>query len=400
MKYYFFHMFIAILFIVSCSNSNEINSDAADVVVTSITLNKTNVNIKKGNSDTIVASVYPLNASDKRLIWISSNEAVASVSDEGNILAKNNGIAIITASTYDKKNEASCIVTVYQGIESLKITSKNMLIRKGESKKIDFVVLPSNAEEKVVWKSSDVNIVSVSEDGTIMGIGKGEAILNVSNVDNSIIDSCLVRVVIPLNSYNGYECVDLGLPSGILWAKANLGSNTEAQVGTYFYWGEVSDNDTGSSIYYIPESSNIDEHGFEHTIPSTYKDLGNIQGTQYDAARTNMGGNWMVPEQEDMDELWNYTKHEEVVKDGMRGLKFTSNNGNYIFLPAAGAMYPDGRIASYQNRCCITIATTTNYEKYAGYWGYNMSLPNGGWWVYGQERTFRHQVRGIVKNWY
>ena len=84
----------------------------------------------------------------------------------------------------------------------------------------------------------------------------------------------------------------------------------------------------------------------------------------------------------------------------MRGLKFTSNNGNYIFLPAAGAMYPDGRIASYQNRCCITIATTTNYEKYAGYWGYNMSLPNGGWWVYGQERTFRHQVRGIVKNWY
>ena len=82
MKYYFFHMFIAILFIVSCSNSNEINSDTADVVVTSITLNKTNVNIKKGNSDTIVASVYPLNASDKRLIWISSNEAVASVSDE------------------------------------------------------------------------------------------------------------------------------------------------------------------------------------------------------------------------------------------------------------------------------------------------------------------------------
>ena len=48
-------MFIAILFIVSCSNSNETNSDTADVVVTSITLNKTNVNIKKGNSDTIVA---------------------------------------------------------------------------------------------------------------------------------------------------------------------------------------------------------------------------------------------------------------------------------------------------------------------------------------------------------
>ena len=81
--------------------------------VTSITLDKTNIELTKGGTDTIIASILPENAGDKTLTWTSSNEAVVTVDDSGNITAIGEGVAIITVTSNEVNSvTASCNITV------------------------------------------------------------------------------------------------------------------------------------------------------------------------------------------------------------------------------------------------------------------------------------------------
>lgn len=396
----FYYLFFVLLFATSCSNnSDSITKTDSIINVENITLNKKQLTLQKGNKEILVATISPSNASNEQIVWHSENSSIASVTTNGEVVAKKVGQTVISAKTPDNKHEANCLVNVYTGIEKIKFNSYDITIRKGEVKQLDFDVIPSDATENICWESSNTNILTVDGTGKITGISTGQVSVYVFNEDKTIIDTCNVKVVVPPNAYNGYECVDLGLPSGTLWAKYNIGASSEAEVGTYFYWGEVSDNETGQSIFYISENKYTDEQGFEHCIPAHYDELGDIQGTQYDAAHTIMGENWMIPEKSDMDELLKNTTHEEVEKEGRKGLKFTGKNGNYIFIPAAGALTPRGYCKENNIRCCITIATSTNEKKYAGYWGYTMSKTMGTV-TFCEERSFRHQVRGIVKQWY
>lgn len=397
----FIYLLLVVLAMTSCSNNSSDYTNNFDntINIENIILNKTHLTVKKGYKEILVATVLPSDATNKQVEWHSDNDNIVSVSSNGEILAKNTGQANISARTSDNQHEATCSINVFQNIENISFPYDTITIRKGETKQLDIDIVPSNAEENIFWESSNPEILTISNSGAVTGMSFGIVTVSVTNEDSTIIDSCIIKVATPPTIYKGYECVDLGLPSGTLWAKYNIGANSESQAGTYFYWGEVSNNETGQSIYYIPEKRYTDEQGFEHTIPASYKELGNIQGTQYDAAHTIMGGNWMIPEKSDMDELWKNTTYEEVEKDGMRGLKFTGKNGNYIFIPAAGAMYPNGSYAEEGIKCCITIATSQNEKKCAGFWGHTMSNAYGVIYTC-EEREFRHQVRGIVKQWY
>lgn len=121
---------------------------------------------------------------------------------------------------------------------------------------------------------------------------------------------------------NGFNYVDLGLPSGLKWATCNVGSNTSTEYGNYYAWGET----TIKSDY---SSSNSVTNGIN---------LGDISGNpQYDAATANWGGNWRMPTDEEQKELLNRCNWIWTVKNGVNGYKVISKtNGNSIFLPAAG----------------------------------------------------------------
>ena len=136
-----------------------------------------------------------------------------------------------------------------------------------------------------------------------------------------------VEVVVPIseptNYHNGYEWVDLGLPSGLKWATCNVGANSPEEYGDYFAWGET----TTKSSY---DSSNCS------TLNQT---IGDIAGTSRDAARVNWGGRWRMPRASEIDELLNNCTWTWTTQNGHNGGMVTGPNGNSIFLPAAGWCY-------------------------------------------------------------
>lgn len=121
---------------------------------------------------------------------------------------------------------------------------------------------------------------------------------------------------------NHPHMIDLGLPSGTLWACCNVGASAPEDYGNYYAWGETQ-----------PKSS---------YISGTYQygsswDIGNdIGGTGYDAATANWGASWRMPSGAQIEELRNNTTSSWTTQNGVNGRMFTGSNGTNIFLPAAG----------------------------------------------------------------
>ena len=131
--------------------------------------------------------------------------------------------------------------------------------------------------------------------------------------------------------------VDLGLPSGLLWATCNVGADNPEDYGDYFAWGETETKSTYDWSTY--KWCNGDE--FSLTKYCTYSSYGTVDNKtvldpEDDAAHVNWGGDWRMPTYDEMKELKNNCTSEWTTQNGVNGRKFTGPNGNSIFLPAAG----------------------------------------------------------------
>ncbi len=120
------------------------------------------------------------------------------------------------------------------------------------------------------------------------------------------------------NVINDHEYVDLGLPSGLLWATCNVGAEISSDYGELFAWGETKSKKDYS----------------EHTY--TYKEHPWILPLKYDAAYVNWGDNWRMPTVKDLTELIENCVWTWTTQNDHNGYKITGVNGNSIFLPAAG----------------------------------------------------------------
>ncbi len=137
---------------------------------------------------------------------------------------------------------------------------------------------------------------------------------------------------------HGY--VDLGLPSGLLWATCNVGANAPEEYGDYFAWGETQPKDTYNwsmyqhcmgNVYMLTrycDSSSFGYNGFTDNLTTLLP--------EDDAATTNWGSVWRMPTKEEWQELYNNTTCIWTTQDGVNGQLFTASNGNSLFLPAAG----------------------------------------------------------------
>lgn len=124
---------------------------------------------------------------------------------------------------------------------------------------------------------------------------------------------------------NGKECADLGL--SVKWATCNVGATSPEDYGGYYAWGETEEKDTynwSTYKYYSNESSTCENIG------------DNISGTQYDVAQYIWRSPWTMPTKEEMDELQTKCDWIWTVEKSVNGYKVFGDNGNYIFLPAAG----------------------------------------------------------------
>ena len=134
--------------------------------------------------------------------------------------------------------------------------------------------------------------------------------------------------------YNGYEYVDLGLPSGLKWATCNVGASSPEEYGDYFAWGE-----TETKSEYTYDNSLTLEKTLEYLKANGYiDDEGNLT-PEHDAATANWGGSWRMPTKAEQQELRDNCTWIWTAQNGVNGYKVTGPNGSCIFLPAAGYRY-------------------------------------------------------------
>ena len=120
--------------------------------------------------------------------------------------------------------------------------------------------------------------------------------------------------------------VDLGLPSGRLWADRNIGASSPEDVGLYFSWGNTDGHVFGTDYNFCED--------YENTPGS--KLTGDIDA-ENDAATVNMGAPWRLPTSDDFQELCDNCTHELCYRNGYKGMLFTSKiNGNSTFFPCSG----------------------------------------------------------------
>ena len=138
-----------------------------------------------------------------------------------------------------------------------------------------------------------------------------------------------------------HKYVDLGLPSGTLWATCNVGANNPEDYGDYFAWGETTTKSTYSwSTYKYCRDGNYhkltkycDESGYGN---NGFTDGKRTLDPSDDAATANWGDGWCMPTTDQITELngkctWNWTS-----RNGKNGYEVIGPNGNRLFLPAAG----------------------------------------------------------------
>ena len=170
--------------------------------VTGVTLNKTTLDLEKNQTEKLVATVLPANADgDKTVTWKSSNNAVATVSQDGTVTAVGKGSCNITATTQNGKT-ATCKVTVGVPLKSISfkddVTSKTM--NKGEEFTLEVVYNPADtdADKTITWSSTDTSVATV-ENGKVTAIGGGETEIKATTV-NGLEAICKVKVEVPLTS--------------------------------------------------------------------------------------------------------------------------------------------------------------------------------------------------------
>ena len=188
------------------------------------------------------------------------------------------------------------------------------------------------------------------------------------------------------------EWVNLDLPSGILWAKCNLGAFTETENGDYYMWGSTTP-DNNHACNWANAPFNNGSKTFNSTYFNTYKsewmDSSNNLKPEFDAAYKATNGIARMPTNIEWDELINNTTGTSATINGMNGYKFTSktDESKYIFIPIT--------LLS----CRINSAFTT-YSNQSYFWSSTLSDSDSTAWIrnisnLGASKTYNKLYKGL-----
>ncbi len=152
-----------------------------------ITLSRDTVTLKTGNYITLSATILPSTTDDKGVIWSSSDETVAKVSTSGRVTAVSPGVAIITCESRTHGYVyAQAVVNVYQPVTKITILNGNSTVPVGGSFVVGWEISPDTATDTSVTLSTNkTHIVEVHQDGTVVGLQRGEAYVYVKANDGS-----------------------------------------------------------------------------------------------------------------------------------------------------------------------------------------------------------------------
>ncbi len=156
------------------------------------------VEIAEGETTKIVVTITPDDATVKDVTFSSSDEAVATVDEEGNITAVGPGTATITITTADGGKTATCEVTVNPKVvpvEGIAFTKDQVSVIEGEKVLLYVSFTPKNASDKrVTWSSSDTGVATIDTKGNVTGVKPGTATITVKTTDGGKTATCEVTV--------------------------------------------------------------------------------------------------------------------------------------------------------------------------------------------------------------
>ena len=246
---------------------------------------------------------------------------------------------------------------------SLSLTTTS--VEAGESLTLTPSFTPSNATLPYVkWTSSNTSVATVDAEGKVTTLAAGTATITATAIDGGKKATCAVTVT------PAREKVDLGLPSGTLWATCNIGAASSEEAGDYFAWGETTAKSSFTQANY------------------TYSGTPDVLPSAADAAYVNWGSAWTMPTKEQAEELLNYC----TVSGEDGGTRFTGPNGKSILLPRAGFKF-DGNF----EQSLYAYQTKTNDTDSHKYYNLERGLKNpSGWSVSTNAQWYGVPIRPVA----
>ena len=202
------------------------------------------------------------------------------------------------------------------------------------------------------------------------------------------------------------EYVDLGLPSGLKWAKCNLGASKPSDYGDYYAWGETApkaDYDWPTYKWMQAGKSNSD-YITKYTVADGqtwgiwYDSSGAFIGDNKtvlaaadDAATANLGSPWRMPTADEIQELIDNCTWIWTTQDGVNGYQVDGPNGNAIFLPASGEREDSGLIDAGTKARYWSSSLRTTLNSYA----HHIYFDSGNYERQGVLRCYGYSVRPV-----
>ena len=200
---------------------------------------------------------------------------------------------------------------------------------------------------------------------------------------------------------NGFEYVDLGLPSDTMWATCNVGASKPEDEGLLFQFGRVDGYKYGDKNNKFRTNKQNKQDTWDEYIPKTTSGkvytYGEILDLADDAAHVHMGGKWKMPTKDELKELLNNTTHKVEIINGVKGMLFTSNtNDNQLFIPFMKSFWYNGTWYSLVESYAFMWFSQVHTSYIDG--AYRLYCDLGGSadfeYVY---RAFAYSVRGVFK---
>lgn len=170
------------------------------------------------------------------------------------------------------------------------------------------------------------------------------------------------KVTKKTGTLNGHDYVDLGLPSGTLWATCNVGAESYNQNGSYYVYGETmpKQNYTEDTYkFYLKQNGKYYLKKYCSSLKFTtsydYVDGKDKLDPIDDVAHVKWGGDWRIPTEDELTELITKCKWEKLND----GVVLTGSNGNSIFLPAAGFKVGTKHYGGICKGCYMSNANNT-----------------------------------------
>jgi uncharacterized protein YjdB len=181
-------------------------------VATGIKLDASTLNLKAGEDHILKPTLTPADSTDTAIVWESSDTKIATVDDDGKVVAKAAGSTIIMARL-ESGATAYCKVNVTLPVKGLLLNFSDKSIYVGEKFKLKVSVTPSSATELgVTWKSSNTNIATINADGEITGLAGGTVVITCTTKDGGYSATCVVNVLEAVSSIAlNYQTYYLGV---------------------------------------------------------------------------------------------------------------------------------------------------------------------------------------------